>query len=68
MRSRLSITVVVVVAAAAGLSLVAWSWLPLVFSLPWLVPIVWFARRDTGQMAEFSSSAEAARERLWTAR
>jgi hypothetical protein len=63
---RSEIRVLLVVAAvgtAVGLTV---SWLPLLFSAPWLAGIVWFARRGGLSDGEPPSLAEAARTRLWT--
>jgi hypothetical protein len=67
-RPCLMLPVALVIGAAAGLGAFVGSWLPVLFSLPWLVAIAWFAGRDTGQVTEFPSAAETARERLWIAR
>jgi 4-hydroxybenzoate polyprenyltransferase len=51
--------------AAFGVVLAS-SWLPLLFSLPWLAAIAWFSRRDSLDEHEPPSLADAARTRLRT--
>jgi hypothetical protein len=51
-----------------GLALVVafWSWLPLLFSAPWLMAIVYLRLRDGFDSGDPASAAEEARRRLWT--
>jgi len=65
---RLLVVLGLVLLVDGGAAFLVHSWLPLIFSLPWLVPIIWFGAHDPGQLAEFPSTAEAMRGRLWTPR
>ena len=52
-----------------GLAVVVafWSWLPLLFSAPWLAAIVYLRLRDDYDTGEPpASAAEEARRRLWS--
>jgi hypothetical protein len=53
-----------VFAVIAALGIVFATWLPLLFSLPWLAVIAWFSP-GARTSREFPSLADAARERLW---
>jgi hypothetical protein len=50
---------------AFGVALTS-SWLPLLFSLPWLVAIAWLSRGGSLDDREPQSLADAASRRLWT--
>jgi len=45
-----------------------WVWLllPILFSAPWIVAILWFWRRSPHGGEEPPSMAELSRRRLWT--